>query len=572
MTSSTSIVRPSNSMRRFIDVKTPMRDGVHLSSDIVLPSGEGPFPAILMRTPYDNSQPNYLAFGRYFAQRGFAFIVQDVRGRGDSDGEWIPFMNEMSDGYDTVEWIAAQPWCTGKVGMMGGSYAAHVQWMAAKTNPPHLAALSSTASPGRWLEDGLPYRNGILSLELFAWFYLTHGRSMQSSIAAYEGVGDDPLGMNWAQILRQLPLSKLDELTGFYSPMWHEWLGKPDLSDYWYQVRMDDAFSKINLPTLHITGWFDDCMISTIFNYEQMLAQSPATNDQYVVIGPWDHHGTREPQRKLYGEDFGDDAVADVLDLQNRFFDRYLKDGEVFEQSKVNLFVLGENRWRSQGSWTLSNANMTPFYLDATANAKTLEGDGILSTTFAIGTVSDTYVYYPSNPTPAWINHDEKWSPQDLRLDQRFVQIRDDVLVFTSQKLAQPLEIAGTPTATIYISSDAPDTDFYVTLCDVYPDKRSIRIAWGALRTRYRESLHEAKLMTPGEIYPVRIELAPIVNVFQAGHHIRVDIRSANFPLYDRNPNTGHTIGEDAEMKPAVQSLYHSEQYPSCILLPVVNR
>jgi putative CocE/NonD family hydrolase len=352
MTSSQSIVKSGKTIRRFIDIDSPMRDGVNLSSDMILPAGDGPFPAVLMRTPYDNSDKRYLPFGRYFAERGYAFVVQDVRGRGDSDGEWVPFVNEGEDGYDTVEWIAAQPWCTGKVGMMGGSYAAQVQWMAAKHRPPHLAALSSTASPGRWMEDGMPYRNGILSLELFAWLYLTHGRSMQSSIAAYEGVGDDPLGMNWAQMLRHLPLNRLDELTGFYSPTWHEWLSKPDLSDYWYQLRLDGEFNKINIPTLHITGWFDDSMISTLFNYEQMLAHSPARDHQYVVVGPWDHHGTREPQRKLYGEDFSDAAVTDVLDLQYRFFEHYLKDAEAFEQPKVSLFVLGENQWRNQASWT----------------------------------------------------------------------------------------------------------------------------------------------------------------------------------------------------------------------------
>lgn len=572
MTSSSLIVKPGNSIRRFIDIETPMRDGVNLSADIVLPAGTGPFPAILMRTPYDNSQPNYLTFGRYFAQRGYAFIVQDVRGRGDSDGEWIPFMNEVTDGYDTVEWIASQPWCTGKVGMMGGSYAAHVQWMAAKLCPSHLAAMSSTASPGRWMEDGLPYRNGILSLELFAWLYLTHGRSMQSSIAAYEGTGDDPLGMNWAQILRQLPLSQLDALTGFYSPMWHEWLSRPELSDYWYQVRMDNDFSKINIPMLHITGWFDDCMIGTIFNYEQMLAQSPAKDHQYLMVGPWDHHGTREPKRTLYGEDFGDEAVTDVLDLQCRFFDRYLKGVEVFEQPKVNLFVLGENRWRSETSWTFPQSVMTPFYLDAINSAQTLNGDGSLKRDYASGSASDSYVYDPEKPTPAWVNADQKWSPQDLQLDQRFVQTRDDVLVYTSEALTEALEIAGTPTATLYISSDAPDTDFYVTLSDVYPDGRAVRIAWGALRTRYRESLREAKLMTPGGVYELHIELAPILNVFQVGHRIRVDIRSAVFPLYDRNPNTGHAIGVDAEIRTAAQTVYHTEQYPSCILLPVSKR
>ncbi len=572
MTSSQTIVKSGKTIRRFIDIDSPMRDGVNLSSDIILPAGDGPFPAVLMRTPYDNSDQRYLPFGRYFAERGYAFVVQDVRGRGDSDGEWVPFVNEGEDGYDTVEWIAAQPWCTGKVGMMGGSYAAQVQWMAAKHRPPHLAALSSTASPGRWMEDGMPYRNGILSLELFAWLYLTHGRSMQSSIAAYEGVGDDPLGMNWAQMLRQLPLNRLDELTGFYSPTWHEWLSKPDLSDYWYQLRLDGAFNKITIPTLHITGWFDDSMISTLFNYEQMLAHSPARDHQYVVVGPWDHHGTREPQRKLYGEDFGEAALMDVFDLQYRFFERYLKDAETFEQPKVSLFILGENQWRNQASWTFPKSKMTPYYLDATVNAQTLDGDGVLSEKLASGSLSDAYVYDPADATPAWVDHEQKWSPQDLRLDQHFVQVREDVLVYTSEALTQPLEIAGTPSATIYISSDAVDTDFYVTLCDVYPDGRAVRIAWGALRTRYRVTLRQAKLMTPGEIYALKIELAPIVNVFQTGHRIRVDIRSANFPLCDRNPNTGHAIGADEEMRPATQTVYHSEQYPSCILLPIVEK
>lgn len=571
MTPSQAIVKPGSSLRRFIDIRTPMRDGITLSSDIILPAGEGPFPAILLRTPYDNSEPRYLDMGRYFAGRGYAFVVQDVRGRGDSDGEWHPFIKEQDDGYDTVEWIAGQPWCTGKVGMMGGSYAAHVQWMAAKLNPPHLTAMSSTASPGKWMEDGLPYRNGVLSLEMFAWMYMTHGRSMQLSVAAYEGVGDDPLGMNWAQLLRQLPLSQLDELTGFYSPMWREWLAHPDLTDYWYQLRLDNQFNTLNIPMLHITGWFDDCMIGTVYNYEHMLAESPAKDDQYMVIGPWDHHGTREPQRKLYGEDFGSDALMDVLDLQARFFDRYLKGAATFDQPKVSLFALGENRWVNQNEWALANSTMKGFYLDAATNGKTLNGDGRLAQTFASGSPGDSYVYDPADPTPAWVNHDTKWSPQDLSLDQRFVQGREDVLVYTSDALTQPLEIAGTPAAMLYLSSDALDTDFFVTLTDVYPDGRAVRIAWGALRARYRETPQEAKLMIPGEIYSIRIELAPVLNVFQAGHQIRLDIRSACFPLYDRNPNTGHAIGADTEMQPATQTLYHSQQYPSCLLLPVVE-
>lgn len=564
------LVQPGETRRHFVHVPMPMRDGTKLSANITLPGGAGPFPAVLMRTPYDNSRADYLRFALYFAEHGYAFIVQDVRGRGDSEGEWIPFSNEAQDGHDTVEWIAAQPWCTGKVGMMGGSYAAHVQWMAAKELPIHLAAMSSTAATGRWIEDGLPFRFGIPSLEMLYWLFLTTGRTLQVSIAAYEGVEQANQGINWPEVLYHLPLRTLPQAAGFHSETWETWLAHPSLDDYWMQMRLDGRFRLLNVPTLHISGWFDDCLIGSVFNYEKMVAESQAADHQYLLLGPWDHHGTREPQEKLYGEDFGPQALVDMLDLQRRFFDVYLKGAGAFDEPKVKYFVLGEgeNRWRSAAAWPPPHT-MNAFYLDSAGDARTLNGSGTLSPEMPGGADCDYYVYDPAHPTPAWPDHEKRWAPQDLTLDQRYFQKRDDVLVYTSPPLENALEIAGTPSIELYISSDAPDTDFFVTLCDVYPDGRALRLAWNALRTRYRESARRPRLMTPGEVVRLTLDLFPVCNIFKPGHRIRVDIRSASFPLSARNLNTGTSIGETSEMRPARQTVYHSTEYPSRILLPL---
>jgi putative CocE/NonD family hydrolase len=566
------IVQPGDKIRRFIHVRVPMRDGVNLSADIYLPPGPGPFPALILRTPYGNNNEYALAQAGYFVRHGYAFVAQDTRGRGDSDGHWLPFILEAEDGYDTVEWVAAQPWCTGKVGMHGGSYGALVQWAAALARPPHLVALSSFASPCRYLEDGLPLRRGILSLESFVWLYMTHGRSMQTTVAAYEGTGTDPLGMSWSQLLYHLPLRTLDQAAGLYSEAWQQWLDHPRLDEYWERVWLGDKFEGIDLPVLHASGWFDDCLLSTVYLRDSMVARSPAGAKQWLIIGPWDHHGTHTPVRELYGEDFGPEAVVDISDYPRRFFDHYLKGEGTWDEPRARLFYLGENTWRTAESWPPPGMRMEPWYLDSGGTANTMRGDGRLSRQSPAGAAADRYVYDPLDPTPAWPDHHERWAPQNLTLDQRWVQGRQDVLVYTSEPLAAPLRIAGTPKAVLYVSSDAPDTDFYVTLSDVYPDGQAVRLAWNAIRMRFRESLREEELITPGDVYRLELELAPVGNLFEVGHCIRVDVRSANFPIYDRNPNTGHPIGQDAELRVARQTVYHDRAKPSQILLPVVEK
>lgn len=511
-----------NKLQCFTHRKVPMRDGVSLSADVTLPSGKSPFPAILMRTPYDNSRLRYRRFAGYFANRGYAFVVQDVRGRGDSQGNWEPNFNEGKDGYDTVEWVASQPWCNGKVGMMGGSYVAQVQWMAAKEHPPHLTALSSTASPGKWMEYGNPYQNGVPSLEQLYWCYMTQGHTLQTSLKAYEGVEEDPLDMDWPEVMYHLPLRTMDEAAGFQSDFWRFCIDHPDLDENWFKLRLDDDFHTLNIPVLHITGWLDDDLIPTTFKYENMVSESQAPEDQALVIGPWDHPGTRDPQRKVFGEDFGEDAVVDLLDVQHRFFDHHLKNKGGFKHN-VRLFVLGINSWVSKNEWPPKEFEEVSYFLRSKGSANSLSGDGYLDKIQSEEAKSmDQYTYDPNDPTPAWPDHKERWAPQDLSLDQRFVQKRDDVLVYTSDELKSELNVSGTPSAEIFLSSNVRDTDLYVTLSDVYPDGRSIRISWNVLRARYRDSLQKQNLMNPGEIYKFSIDLMPVCNVFKAGHKVRL--------------------------------------------------
>jgi hypothetical protein len=360
----------------------------------------------------------------------------------------------------------------------------------------------------------------------------------------------------------------MDQAAGFYHPAWHDWLSHPDLDEYWYRLRLDGLFQSLDIPVLHTSGWFDDCLIPSTFNYEHMVSESRAPAGQFLLIGPWDHHGTRIPVRSLYGEDFGDAAVVSVLEIQRDFFDHYLKGKPALRLPKVRVFELGTNRWRTDESWPPPGVRSREFYLASGGSANTMDGDGLLVARPRKAEGADTYVYDPDDATPAWPGKKD-WAPQALTLDQRWVQVRPDVLVYTSGPLAAPMEIAGTPTVVFHASSDAPDTDFYLTLSHVYPDGRAIRIAWNAIRARYRESRAHPTLMTPGKVYEFTLDLSPICCRMEKGHRVRLDIRSANFPLTERNANSGLPIGDDTVLHVARQTIYHGAGYPSRLMLPV---
>lgn len=558
----------TNEIRFLWDIPVPMRDGVRLSADIYLPKGDGPFPAILQRTPYDNTAQLWVGIAMYFAQQGYAFVMQDVRGRCDSEGQFEPFINEAKDGYDTVEWVAAQPWCSGKVGMMGGSYGGFVQWMAARERPPHLTALVSTAAAGRWMHE-LPYINGKFRPYWMLWLNLVGGRTMQSSTL---GLGSAKSPADFGRLYHHRPLRDMDSALGRTNTVWRKWLEHCTYDDYWKQLSLEGYYEQIDLPVLHITGWFDGDQWGEMHYYRNMLRHSPAADKQWLLVGPWDHGGTRVPKASLGGIDFTPDSVVDTNAVHLRFFDYWLKDedNDQAHDPRVKVFIMGRNEWHEAEEWPLPGTQMTAFYLHSGGKANTLGGDGTLSRSVPADEPVDTYTYNPDHPTPS---QPDIYAPPgtEMPLDNRFAERRDDVLVFTSAPLEAEVILAGRAFIKLYAASDCVDTDFMATLCDVYPDGRSVPLTTAVMRASYRDSLEHPTPITPGKVYEYSIEFMETCNAFLPGHCIRVDVMSALHPEYDRNPNTGAPVGDDLEVKLAHQQIYHDAQHPSHILLPVVS-
>jgi len=559
-------------IRLQLDVRVPMRDGVSLSADLYLPADalDNParrYPAILQRTPYDNTMPLWVGIARYFAEHGYAFVSQDVRGRCDSDGVFEPFVNEAEDGHDTVEWIASQPWCDGQVGMMGGSYGGLVQWMAARERPPHLRALVSTAAAGRLMEE-VPWSHGkLMPAWAMGWLNLVGGRTTQ------------PGGqVDWARILRTRPTRDWDLALGRRNTAWRTWLEHPGLDDYWQRMGMQDRYGDIDLPVLHITGWFDGDQWGQLHYWHKMARHSPAADRQYLLSGPWDHPGTRTPQPRLGGLEFGQDAVLDMNAIHLKWFDYWLKGiGDAptgfAPGTRSRIFLMGENRWRDDPTWPPPTTEPTAFYLHSGGRANTIGGDGTLSRRTPGDETPDRYVYNPEDPTPSSPDPYDYPGPAEV-FDQRWLLRRDDVVVYTSEPFTEPLEVTGHPFLVLLAESDAPDTDFGATLYDVHPDGRSIALTDGMVRASYREdgTRPSSPPLEPGVPQTFRIEMMATSNVFLPGHRLRVAVVSARWPGLDRNPNTGAAPGDDAVTRIANQVVRHDGAYASHLLLPVVPR
>ncbi|GAA1560599.1 CocE/NonD family hydrolase [Kribbella sancticallisti] len=542
-----------------------MRDGTRLSADIYFPEAGphgGPYPVVLHRTPYNKQRPSYVATGQYLSDHGYVFITQDVRGRHDSEGHWTPFRFEGVDGYDSVEWAAAQPWSNGKVATMGGSYSGWCQWALARERPEHLTTMVSTATSGKWFQEN-PYHNGCLMLVMLAWL----------NIAGRRVVQDPGLVDNWPEVFRHLPLVSMDERLGRRLETWREWLTHARLDDYWQSQRLDDDFRRIDIPVLHVTGWYDDDQPGSLYFYDAMSSESPRADDQHLIIGPWDHGGTRKPRQDFGGVNFGPGALMDMDDVHRAWFDRWLRDLPAAEpdSEKIRLFLTGADTWVATDSWPTSPANWATMYLHSDGQANTLTGDGRLTSQSPVGPEqADSYHYDPADPVPSVLD-EEFFSPtwSEAPLDRRFQQSRSDVLVFTGDAQPEDLILLGQPRLHLFGSSNSPDTDWFIALHDVSPDAGSMLLAEGRLRARFHASLTEETLLDAGEVYEFVITLGGVGHVVKTGHRLRLSITSSDFPTWDRNPNTGHPLGQSDELRIAVNAVHHSPASPSRIELPI---
>jgi hypothetical protein len=555
------------------DAVQPMRDGALLRADIYLPEGDGPFPTILERTPYNKEDSSEVKVDApaYFASRGYAVVIQDVRGRFKSDGDFRPFHDDgwglNRDGYDTVAWIAAQPWCDDNIGAFGGSYSGATQYRLAPTRPPHLKAMyvreSSADYGAEWV-----YRGGAFELG----FMLSWALGVTNNNLAHLATGADfdrqrgVLEKALAEIeswQRHLPLNPTPLFEGL-SDWYNEFLAHPDDGPYWWQWNIAHQHDQIDVPIYHLGGWFDIFLNGTIENFTgiKAKARSPeARPAQRLIIGPW-IHGPWQIDQAVQGEvDFGPDAVRNFNELRLPWFDFWLKgiDNGVMNEPPVKLFVMGENRWRTAADYPLPNTRYTNWFLHE---------DGNLDLSPPTTAESpDNYLYDPDDPVPT--RGGNTLGIPGGAWDQRPVEGR--CLTYTSQPLAEDLTIIGPVRCILHAMSSAPDTDWVVRLTDVSPDGFSRLLCDGILRARYRRSRTHPTLLTPDQVYEFEVDLWATANTFRAGHRLRVAVTSSNFPRFDRNLNTGGPANLEARGEAALNTIFHDLLRPSHIILPVLG-
>jgi uncharacterized protein len=541
----------------------PMRDGIMLSADIYRPIDSSDtsrkYPVILTRTPYMKLSERMLMPAKYFAERGYVFVAIDVRGRGDSDGTFVPYLNEGQDGYDAIEWCASQLWSDGNVGTIGSSYPGCIQWLAALQKPPHLKAMVVRVTPS---DPFVETPTGLPSPMTLCWLHYVSGR-MNHLMEA----------VDWEQIYQHLPLVTMDEHAGRRNPHWRANIEHPQHDDYWVPFSYQNKFDQVDVPVLHISGWYDDEQIGTPLNYIGMTthgATPGARASQRLLMGPWGH--VVNTATKLGEVDFGPQALIDLRAEELRWFNRWLKGyaniGATPEEFPVRIFVMGVNEWRDEREWPLSRTQSTPYYLHSRGRANSRFGDGALSISQPEDEPSDSYYYDPAHPVPFITDptSSQIGGPDDYSAIER----RDDVLVYMTKPLIEEVEVTGPVRIDLYASSSAPDTDFMAKLVDVWPSGFVQRLCDGMVRARFREGMDNPSLIEPGRVYHFSIDCWNTAQVFKTGHRIGLEISSSAFPKYDRNLNTGAPLGVTTEMAVAEQRIYHDEMYPSAVVLPVI--
>jgi len=547
------------------DVPIPMRDGVFLRANVFRPDSAGRFPGILLRTPYGKKEGGY----ERYVEAGYVVVVQDTRGRYASDGVFVPFYVEHTgdaeDGYDTVEWLAVQPYCNGRVGTMGASYCSWMQWALAKLRPPHLRAMCAYTIP---VELDQLDRSGIFrpARRIHWWMH-----SMAPDIRRRTGEpaerGEEALRV-WNQIeasrwLRFLPWLDIPlYLPKGLSKYVEDWLLHPGRKPW----RFAEAHSQIEVPNLDFAGWYDHCW-ATIGHLSGMQANartSLARTQTKLMIGPWNHVG---PGLRRFGEiDFGPEAEVDIHGLIIRWFDHWLKglDNGVEADPAVRYFVMGSGKWKSCSTWPPEASRMT-YFLRSKGDALDVRGSGRLEAGEPGDDPPDAYTYDPRDPVPTLWDRSLFTVPSDRRL----LEHRSDILYFRTEPLAQEIEIAGHPELVMYASSSARDTDFFSRLVDEIPAGPALDICQGAIRARHRNSPDRKELLEPGRIVEYRIVMGPTACRFPMDHRIRLEITSSDFPNYDRNHNTGGNDLAETKMETAEQQIHHSSTYPSRLVLPV---
>jgi putative CocE/NonD family hydrolase len=582
---------PQESLDLKINVPVKMRDGTTLYADVYRPNTKKRYPAILVRLPYVKNSP--FLFNTYMdplrmARAGYALVAQDCRGTGASEGEYHQFINDAEDGYDTVEWVAAQPWCDGNVGMYGLSYLGATQMLAAIMHPPHLKAICP-AQVSHSLRGMPMWENGVFLLQLSLMW-------LNSMIASELAKGDMPPEKLKSLRKRALHIVTHPEESHRFLPLinappneiarelrlgsvYSEWMTHLEDDAFWKRLYNPVPLEEIAIPALHLWGWYHHVITSAVLaNYrgiKERGASELARRNQKLLVGPWVSVGGPGVVGEL---DYGPSASGSAIDLTRihlRWFDYWLKgiDNGIMDEPPVRIFVMGDNLWRDENEWPLARTRYAKYYFHSAGHANGRSGDGVLSAEPPAEEEPDIYLYNPRNPVPTQPVLGTTFVLTIFEPhDQQDTEKRTDILVYTTPVLEADIEVTGPIVVKLYASSSAVDTDFTGKLVDVWPDGRAYNVVDGIIRARYRKSISKPELIKPDKVYEYTIDLRSTSMVFKAGHMIRVEISSSNFPKWDRNLNTGHPIGQDAEIKVALQTIFHSQQYPSHIVLPVIPR
>jgi len=556
------------------NVVAKMRDGVTLRADIYRPRAEAKFPVLLERTPYDKTHER--DFGMKGAARGYVVVVQDTRGRYASEGEWYTFRNEANDGYDTVEWAATLPYADGKVGMFGGSYVGATQFWAAIAHPPHLAGIAPDVTASNY-HDGWTYQGGAFE----QWFNQSWASGLtEDTLRRASDRITAPLEWRTVLPLTDYPLRAAPNMKTL-APYYADWLAHPSYDDYWKTLSIEEHYGQIQVPVFNLAAWYDIFLGGSLRNYELLKSKAGsevARKGQRLLVGLGGHAGGWE-QRKIGELDFGEKAPFDGDALVLDWYDMLLKGGpNAFAGGKaVRIFVMGRNEWRNEDDWPLARAKATEYFLHSAGNANSLAGDGVLSTEapasgLPAAQTKDVFEYDPANPVPTiggpLCCRGDLLKPGPF--DQTAAEQRKDVLVYSTAALAKDLEATGPVTAELWVSSSAMDTDITAKLVDVAPNGFAQNLTEGILRLRYRDSQEKAEPLKPGVVYKVKVDLWATSNVFLAGHRIRLEISSSNFPRFDRNLNTDEEQARATHVVKATNSVVHDREHPSALILPVV--
>jgi putative CocE/NonD family hydrolase len=543
-------------------VKVRVRDRVHLDATIWRPAEPGRYPVIMERTPYELTR-RCSVNAEFYARRGYAFVGQSLRGAHASEGVYAwsasDGWGEPRDGYDSVEWAGTQTWSNGKVGMVDGSISGATQYLVAPTRPPHLQALfvrqASTLSHTFFFRGGaFRYAGclGAITRHVLDDFVLPQGTRSRLQLAV-EQLTD------WQ---RHLPLKDFPPLRDVPAgSIYFDLLDHPNDGAWWWDRDLSRRYAEIDLPIFHLASWFDLFLGPQLEHFQgiRSRARSPrARRGQRLLIGPWMHAPENVGRRSTGELDFGPEAELDLAAFRLPWFDYWLKgiDTGVQNGPPVRAFLMGANRWLDFDSWPPDDVTYTPLFLHGEGTATFDAPDSIES--------ADSYEYDPERPVPSLVAYPD-YGPHDYQ------QLEERMITYTSAPLEHELVLVGPVCAILYASSSAPDTDWVVRLCDVYPDGRSMSVCDGILRGRYRDSTQQPELMDPGRVYRFEVDLWSTAQSFPSGHRLRVEVTSSDFPRYDRNLNTGGIFGEEVTGEVAVNTIYHDRIRPSQVLLPVLT-